>query len=255
MSRVLITGSTDGLGLMAGRLLAGQGHAVTLHARNDSRAADARAALPEAEGVVVGDLTSSRACVGGRAGQRIGRFDAVIHNAASATGSAEGRDRRRAVARLRDQRAGAVSADRAMRRPDRLVYLSSGMHHGGNPDLSDLQWRPRRWSGSQAYSDSKLFDAILAVAVARRWPTCCRTRSTPAGCPPGWAAPGAPATCPGGRSPRPGSPSRTTRPPGAPAATSSTSAPSATHPAVHDETAQKGLLAACADLSGVPLPA
>ena len=30
MSRVLITGSTDGLGLMAARLLADDGHSVTL---------------------------------------------------------------------------------------------------------------------------------------------------------------------------------------------------------------------------------
>ena len=33
MARVFITGSTEGLGLMAGRLLAEQGHSVTLHAR------------------------------------------------------------------------------------------------------------------------------------------------------------------------------------------------------------------------------
>ena len=46
MARVLITGSSDGLGLMAGELLARDGHEVTLHARNDARAGDARAALP-----------------------------------------------------------------------------------------------------------------------------------------------------------------------------------------------------------------
>ena len=34
MSRVFITGSSDGLGLMAGRLLAAEGHSVVLHARN-----------------------------------------------------------------------------------------------------------------------------------------------------------------------------------------------------------------------------
>src|ERR1700674_4200677 len=50
--------------------------------------------------------------------------------------------------------------------PRRLVYLSSGMHRGGDPNLADLQWRRRRWNGSQAYSDSKLFDVVLAFAVA-----------------------------------------------------------------------------------------
>ena len=56
MSRVFITGSSDGLGLMAGRLLAAEGHSVVLHARNESRAGDTRAALPQADGVVTGDL-------------------------------------------------------------------------------------------------------------------------------------------------------------------------------------------------------
>src|SRR6476660_5736445 len=41
VARVFITGSSDGLGLMAARLLADQGHAVVLHARNPSRAGDA----------------------------------------------------------------------------------------------------------------------------------------------------------------------------------------------------------------------
>src|SRR5205085_11566431 len=35
---------------------------------------------------------------------------------------------------------------------------------------SGLQWEHRRWDGYPAYSDSKLFDAVLAAAVARRWP-------------------------------------------------------------------------------------
>jgi NAD(P)-dependent dehydrogenase (short-subunit alcohol dehydrogenase family) len=42
MSRVFISGSTTGLGLMAGELLASQNHQVVLHARNAERAEDAR---------------------------------------------------------------------------------------------------------------------------------------------------------------------------------------------------------------------
>ena len=45
MSCVFVTGSSDGLGLLAGRLLAAGGHRVTLHARNQDRAA----ALTEVE--------------------------------------------------------------------------------------------------------------------------------------------------------------------------------------------------------------
>ena len=58
MARVFITGSSDGLGLMAGQLLVDQGHRVVLHARNDARAAETRTAAPKAEAVVVGDLAS-----------------------------------------------------------------------------------------------------------------------------------------------------------------------------------------------------
>ena len=83
MARIFITGSSDGLGLMVGRLLADQGHKVVLHARNDARAADAKKALPKAQAVVVGDLASIAATKDvARQVNALGRFDAVIHNAA-----------------------------------------------------------------------------------------------------------------------------------------------------------------------------
>jgi NAD(P)-dependent dehydrogenase (short-subunit alcohol dehydrogenase family) len=56
MSRIFISGSSTGLGLMAGELLSSQRHRVVLHGRNAERAEDARRALPKAEAVVVGDL-------------------------------------------------------------------------------------------------------------------------------------------------------------------------------------------------------
>jgi NAD(P)-dependent dehydrogenase (short-subunit alcohol dehydrogenase family) len=37
VARVFITGSSDGLGLMAARLLINQGHEVVLHGRNEVR--------------------------------------------------------------------------------------------------------------------------------------------------------------------------------------------------------------------------
>jgi NAD(P)-dependent dehydrogenase (short-subunit alcohol dehydrogenase family) len=58
MARVFITGSSDGLGLLAGQQLARAGHEVVLPARNDRRAADTWAALPKAAAVVAGDLAS-----------------------------------------------------------------------------------------------------------------------------------------------------------------------------------------------------
>ncbi len=65
--------------------------------------------------------------------------------------------------------------------PPRLVYLSSGLESSGRVDLGDLQWERRAWNGMQAYSDSKLYDVLLAFAVARRYP---RVRSNAVD--PGW---------------------------------------------------------------------
>ena len=56
MSRIFISGSSTGLGLMAGELLVSKGHQVVLHARNANRAEETRRALPQAEAVVVGDI-------------------------------------------------------------------------------------------------------------------------------------------------------------------------------------------------------
>ena len=172
MARVFITGSADGLGLMAGRLLAEQGHAVVLHARSEARAGETRGALPEAEAVLVGDLSTVAAMrdVADQANGQ-GRFDAVIHNVGLG-------DRERLRVETPDglSQMWAVNVlapyvlTALMHRPDRLIYLSSGMHLGGDPSLEDLQWSGRRWNGSQAYSDTKLQDLLLAFGVARRWP-------------------------------------------------------------------------------------
>ena len=54
MSRIFISGSSTGLGLMTADLLSSQGHKVVIHARNANRAEDAARSLPEAEAVVIG---------------------------------------------------------------------------------------------------------------------------------------------------------------------------------------------------------
>ena len=172
MARIFITGSSDGLGLMAAKLLVEQGHRVVLHARNDARAAQANVALPEAEAVIVGDL-STMAVMRSVAEQvnELGRFDAIIHNVGIGY-----REPRRIVTEDGLSQLFAVNVlapyllTALIDRPNRLVYLSSGMHPGGDASLEDLQWAQRRWNGSQAYADTKLHDVLLAFAVARRWP-------------------------------------------------------------------------------------
>ncbi len=263
MSRVFITGSSDGLGLMAGRLLAADGHSVVLHARNETRADDTRAALPDAAGVVVGDLT-------GLAGMRqvaaqanaAGPFDAVIHNAGIGyreprrVATEDGLAHVFAVNVLAPYLLTALIGRAGLGRtvPRRLVYLSSGMHRGGDASLDDPQWERRRWNGAQAYADSKLFDTVLAFAVARRWPG---VRSNAVE--PGWVP-----TRMGG----PGAPDDMSLAPVTQAWLAVSDDPAAAgtggyfyhqrprdaHPAAHDVTVQEDLLGYCAELSGTELP-
>ena len=56
MARIFISGSADGLGLMAGELLLQQGHQVTFHARNTERADQLKRKLPQASAVVTGEV-------------------------------------------------------------------------------------------------------------------------------------------------------------------------------------------------------
>ena len=77
-------------------------------------------------------------------------------------------------------------------RPERLVYLSSGMHRGANSDLADIEWVRRRWNGAEAYAESKLHDALLAFAVARYWPGVLSNAVEPGWVPTRMGGPGAP---------------------------------------------------------------
>jgi NAD(P)-dependent dehydrogenase (short-subunit alcohol dehydrogenase family) len=170
MPRIFITGSTDGLGRAAARLLMSEGHDVVLHARTRERAALSDLAAGAA-GVVIGDL-SSVAETRELAAQvnQIGRMDAVIHNAGvylepSRGTTAEGHPTTLAVNTLAPYLLTAL-----IDRPDRLIYLSSGMHHAGAGSLRDIDWTRRRWNAAQAYSESKLQVVSLALTLARVWP-------------------------------------------------------------------------------------
>ena len=172
MARIFVTGSADGLGRLAARILVEQGHAVLLHARNEERGRDTLAAVPGAVGVLTGDLASLgevRALA--EQANAAGPFDAVIHNAAVGF-----REKRRLETVDGLAHVFAVNTlapfllTALMQPPGRLIYLSSELYRKGDAALEDLNWQRRPWHGLQTYRDSKLHDVLLAFAVARRWP-------------------------------------------------------------------------------------
>lgn len=170
MARIFITGSSAGLGLMAGRRLAAAGHDVVLHARNDKRAEDVRSSFEAPVEVLIGDLQTIRGAANLAEGaNRLGQFDAVIHNAGVFRNSS----------RLTDDGYPAVFAVNVlapfiltsiMTPAERLIYLSSSMHRGSSAHLDDLIWKKRRWNETAAYSESKFQILLLAFAVSRLRP-------------------------------------------------------------------------------------
>lgn len=252
---IFITGSSDGIGLEAARQLVAGGYSVTLHARNARRANEALTAVPGATSVRVGDLASLRETRRlAEEANAATRFDAVIHNAG--VGFREARriteDGVEHVFQVNVLAPYLLTA--MMRRPDRLVYVSSGLHRRGSPDLSDVNGGRRRWDGMQAYSDSKLFDVVLAKAVARRWPDVCSNSMEP-----GWVR-----TKMGGS----GAPREVAE--GADTQVWLATSPEAAglsgrhfehrqerrpHPAADDSALQRQLLEVCRQYSGVPLEA
>ena len=121
--------------------------------------------------MVIGDLRSADE-TRGVADQvnAIGRMNAVIHNAGiymerSRGSTPEGHATILAVNALAPYILTAL-----IERPDRLVFLSSGLHRGGAGSLEDIDWKQRPWDTGKAYAESKLQVAALAFALARRWP-------------------------------------------------------------------------------------
>jgi NAD(P)-dependent dehydrogenase (short-subunit alcohol dehydrogenase family) len=254
MASVFVTGSADGIGRHTALTLAQAGHRVVLHARSPARA-EVAATVPGAADVLVGELASlasTRALAD--AARAAGPFDVVIHNAGVGSGPTRTltEDGFELIFQVNVLAPYLLTA--LLPRPARLVYLTSGLESGGEADLDDLQRERRPWSGMQAYSDSKLYDVVLAFAVARRWPDVLANAVDP-----GWiktrmGGPNATGDLPAGSDTQVW------------LATSDDPAAAVTghyfkqrtrlraNPAAYDLDIQDGLLAACARLTGAALP-
>jgi NAD(P)-dependent dehydrogenase (short-subunit alcohol dehydrogenase family) len=159
MARIFITGSADGLGQLAAQALIAQGHQVVLHARNEKRAPEALRKVPDAETVVTADLSNLDETKQLAAKvNALGRFDAVIHNAGVYQAPSQ------AILTVNTLAPYVLTC--LVERPNRLIYLSSGMHLDGRSKLESFKTDV----GRITYSDSKLHVLMLCMAVARHWP-------------------------------------------------------------------------------------
>ena len=176
---ILITGSTDGIGLETARALAERGCAVLVHGRNRTRADAAARAVAAATGnrqvtAMAADFAALaevralaqqvlRACP---------RLDVLINNAGIAVRrrrlSADGYESTFAVNHLAPFLLTNLLLDRLRASaPARIVNVSSGAHSSGRIDFDDLQME-RGFDGWAAYCNSKLANALFTCELARR---------------------------------------------------------------------------------------
>ena len=170
MARIFITGSADGLGQLAAKALINLGHQVFLHARNAERAKQALDKVPGAEDVLIADLSSitETKALASKA-NALGTFDAVIHNAGVYRVSKNSVGAEELPVLFAVNSLAPYILTCLIEKPKRLIYLSSGMHRGGNPNLNNLPVSANDPNHHVSYSDTKLHDVILAMAVARKW--------------------------------------------------------------------------------------
>ncbi len=159
MARIFITGSADGLGLLAAKRLVEQGHQVVLHARNQQRGQETMQKVPGATHVVTGDLARlDETLLLADQVNALGPFDAVIHNAG--------------VYRTAPEHIFSVNTlapyilTCRILKPRRLIFLSSGLHMQGHFKLHEAEMDASR----VPYEDSKLYVTMLSMVIARLWP-------------------------------------------------------------------------------------
>ena len=185
-TRILVTGSTDGIGLETACELAELGHRVIVHGRSNEKAASARKRVAsrasanvsggEAGGAetVIGDLSSLKEvdAMAREINERFPDLRVVVANAGVTTKtrreSVDGHELTFAVNHL----AHFLLINRLVNTlkanvPSRIVVVSSMVHRSGQIHFDDLQLT-RGFSGSDAYSQSKLANLLFAFELARR---------------------------------------------------------------------------------------
>lgn len=173
MARVLITGSSTGIGQAAAVALIAQGHEVVLHARNAQRAEQVEREVTGVAGTVIGDLSSFAETreLAARA-EKLGPFDTVVLNAG--IGRLHDPVRRVTVDGHEEMfQVNTLSAyllTALLPRPKRLIFTSSALAGAGELDLADPSFTQRQYTGRQAYAATKLHLILLALGLDRRWP-------------------------------------------------------------------------------------
>jgi NAD(P)-dependent dehydrogenase (short-subunit alcohol dehydrogenase family) len=182
--RILVTGSTDGIGLETAAELGEMGHRVVVHGRSPEKAEAARRTVDgriASAGVgggsvdaVPGDLArlSDVDKMAADVQERFPDLRVIIANAGVTTRerweSADGYELTFAVNHLAHFLLINRLVDTLRKNsPSRIVIVSSMVHRSGNINFDDLHFE-KSFSGHAAYSQSKLANLVYAFELARR---------------------------------------------------------------------------------------
>ncbi|MGH8598911.1 MAG: SDR family oxidoreductase [Gammaproteobacteria bacterium] len=185
MPRILVTGSTDGIGLETARQLIRQGVEVLVHGRDERRANAVSAGLNDevARGRAIpvsGDLSrmSEVVALAQRVHELGPRLDGLVNNAGIYAAKREltddGFERTIAINHFAHHLLTRWLMPILLAAPAaRIVVVSSGTHHSGRIDLADLADRAdqaggKGWTAYGAYSNSKLANVLWTRALAKR---------------------------------------------------------------------------------------
>jgi NAD(P)-dependent dehydrogenase (short-subunit alcohol dehydrogenase family) len=165
--RFVVTGASGGIGLETAKVLADRGAHVVLAVRNLERG---RAAAEQMRGDVelglldVADLSSVRAFA-----ETIDEADVLVNNA-GALALPFGTSPDGVELHLATNHLGHFALTNLLlpRLTDRVVVVGSPSHRHGDPDLTDLDWRRRRYRPYAAYADSKLANLLFMAELQRR---------------------------------------------------------------------------------------
>jgi NAD(P)-dependent dehydrogenase (short-subunit alcohol dehydrogenase family) len=166
---IIITGGNSGIGLEAAKVLAVKRARVVLAVRNTSKGAEAaeqiggRAEVAELD---LADLGSVREFAAGWTDP----IDVLIDNA-GVMAVPFGRTADGFEMQFGTNHLGHFALTNLLlpKITERVVTISSGMHHRGDGlDLSDLDWKRRKYRRWPAYGQSKLANLLFVLELERR---------------------------------------------------------------------------------------
>jgi NAD(P)-dependent dehydrogenase (short-subunit alcohol dehydrogenase family) len=165
---VVVTGANSGIGLVAARELARAGARVVLAVRDTAKGEEAAATITGTTEVRRLDLADLRSINEFASGWDDG-LDMLINNA-GVMATPERRTKDGFELQIATNHLGPFALTNLLlpRIADRVVTVSSHMHRAGSVEVSDLNWKRRRYQRWGAYSQSKLANLLFTLELQRR---------------------------------------------------------------------------------------